>query len=363
MKHPCSPSAGTRDAQVPRAVRRRLLACTAGLLIAASASGPSLAQTPPRKLMMSIGHANFFPSTEAYAYAVPLQLGYFAQEGLDVSIEPTASDSTGIQLVTAGEAQIGMAGPSMAFTAIAKGAKIMPVFNLTPRYGTGLAVLRDGPIKTPADMKGKNLGVASVASSRAVEAKVMIKAAGMEPDRDVGVVPVGYGAQAAAALTNNQVAGLYMWDNAYFVLQARGVELRVIRDVFPEATQLLDYVLFFNSDLVAKEPQTVEKFGRAVAKGMAYMVANPDASLALFYKTFPQVVPKNDVDRQVDLKTIRAVAKAIDIKGSAVPRWGYFPEAFVDTTVKFFKDRGEVPASTEVGKVYTNRFADAYNKF
>jgi NitT/TauT family transport system substrate-binding protein len=334
-------------------------------LIAAATAATSLghAQQAPRKLTMSIGHAFFFPSTEAYAYAVPLQLGYFAQEGLDVKIEPTSSDSTSIQLVTAGEADIGMAGPSTAFNAIGRGARIIPAFNLTPRYGTGLAVLANSPIQVPADMKGKTLGVADVASGRAIEAKVMLKSAGLEVDKDTSIVAVGYGAQAAAALTSNRVSGLYMWDNAYFLLQARGIELRVIRDVFPEAKQMLDYVMFFNSDLVRKEPEVVAKYGRAVARGMAYMSANPDAALELFYKTFPQNAPKTSQDREVDLKTIRGVAGAINIKGSALPKWGYFPESFVDTTVKFYKDRGEIPASVDAKKVFTNQFVDAYNKF
>lgn len=363
---PKNPSSGNRSWQ-RKTSRRRTALSTSAMLVACSIllelpSRSSHAETPV-SLKMTLGHQYLSPAEEAYAYAVPLQLGYFKQEGLDVTLEPTSGSTVAIQLVASGKADIGMSGPSTTFDAIGKGAKIISVFNLTPRYGTGLAVPEDSQIRKPADLRGQTLGVASLSSGRVPEAETMLANAGLQVGQNVEMVAVGTGAQAAAALQSHQVAGLYLWDNAYFVMQAQGIHLRIIRDVFPQANGLLDYVMFVRTDLVEKQPQVVEKLGRAIAKGMQYMVANPDTALDLFYKTFPDVKAKNAQERAIDLYTIRQVAKAIDVNSTASRQWGYFPDPSVSESLTFYRSKGAISANVPLNQLYTNRFTAAFNNF
>ena len=74
--------------------------------------------------------------------------------------------------------------------------------------GYGLAVPADSPIQKAADLKGKNIGMTSLASAGVVVARAQVAAAGLDPDRDVNIVVAGEGAQPAALIRNRQIDAL-----------------------------------------------------------------------------------------------------------------------------------------------------------
>jgi hypothetical protein len=110
-----------------------------------------------------MGHQEIAPPEDLYAHAIPKRLGYFAAEGIDVALQ---LGTTAVQLVAACQADIGQAGTSDVLVGAARGAPIPAFYNCTPRFGPGLAVLRDSPIRSPADLRGKRLGLLAARSQR-----------------------------------------------------------------------------------------------------------------------------------------------------------------------------------------------------
>ena len=66
-----------------------------------------------------------------------------------------------------------------------------------------MSVLEDGPIKDVKDLKGKTVGVFSLATGGIAFMKSYMRANGMDPDKDIQLVAVGLGAPPIEALRTN----------------------------------------------------------------------------------------------------------------------------------------------------------------
>lgn len=325
-------------------------------------AGNGDADRPLRKVTMIVGHQAISPGEEVYAYAVPLQLGYFAEEGLEVELQTSAGSAAAVQLVTAGQAEFGMGNSASIMNAVSQGAPIIMVYNVIPAYGSGLAVLPDSSIQSPRDLKGKTIGVPSLGSSRYPEARAMVIEADLEPDVDVQFVAVGAGAQAATALTSGQVDGLYLWDAAYAAIEGSGVKLRIIRDVFEGAENLLDYMLYAHTDLLGNEPEVVAGLGRAIAKGTIWALNNPDAAMELYYRTFPDAKPQDDAGLEADRTMGHFAIQQVDIAPTPLTGWGHLPEDRVQFTVDFNVRFEIIDSAEDLDLYFTNQFLEEYNR-
>jgi NitT/TauT family transport system substrate-binding protein len=315
----------------------------------------------PIKLVVAMGHEAPYPGEEAVLYAIPKQLGLFGEANIDVEYQPTAGSGVAVQLVQAGQADLGQGNPSAVFSAIDKGAAIKVVYNIIPRYGSGLAVTESSDISSPDDLNGKTIGVASLASSRLLDAKQMVKAAGLDPEKDVQYVAVGVGAQAASALTSGNVDGLYLWDAAYESMKLSGTELRVIKDVFPNSDKVLDFVEFASEDAIESKGEALEKLGRAAVIAQMWAQQNPEEALDMFYEEFPTVRKNDEAGRAQDLAILRFTLNQFDPSRSDGASWGDTPKDAVEHTAEFLKSGGLVQDVLPYEEYVASQFVEAYN--
>ena len=84
--------------------------------------------------------------------------GYFADVGLEVEIVAPADPSAPPKLVAAGQADIAISYQPQLHLQIAEGLPLVRVGTLIATPLNCLLVLKDGPIKTLADLKGKKVG-------------------------------------------------------------------------------------------------------------------------------------------------------------------------------------------------------------
>src|ERR1043165_1312652 len=93
--------------------------------------------------------------SETRSYFVPKHLGFFKEEGLDVTLQPTEGARQEMQLLAAGKGDAGLGAPPDLLLARGSGAKVRAIFNSVPYHGTSIAVLDNGPLKDPKELKGK----------------------------------------------------------------------------------------------------------------------------------------------------------------------------------------------------------------
>src|SRR5215216_4386277 len=85
--------------------------------------------------------------------------GYYAAEGIDLTINEGRGSANTVQVVAAGSDTFGLADSSSVIATAAKGADIKSVMSLLNSTGFSVVSLASTGIKTPKDLEGKRLAV------------------------------------------------------------------------------------------------------------------------------------------------------------------------------------------------------------
>jgi NitT/TauT family transport system substrate-binding protein len=219
-------------------------------------------------------------TSEARSYFIPKSLGFFKEEGLDVTLQPTDGATQEMQILAAGKGDAGMGAPPAILLARNAGAKVRAIFMTGREHGTSLAVLADGPIKDPKDLKGKKIGVMSMGASRTLDGYAMAQAAGLDPKTDVQWLPVGFGVQAGLALQRGDVQALALWDITYADMEANGIKMRYF--TFPFQKDIFGYVYATTDEKLATRRADIIKVLRSGAKAEIFERASVEAAACVY---------------------------------------------------------------------------------
>jgi NitT/TauT family transport system substrate-binding protein len=321
---------------------------------------PASAQTKIRYLLTS-------PSptvAEATHSSVPEMLGYWKDAGLDVTVTPFNGGTGATQLVISGNAEFTMASPEALLVGRQEGADIKGVYNHTREPIYTLAVLKGSPVQKIEDLKGKTIGVVSLASGGAIVAKAMLRGVGLDPEKDVRWLPVGLGPQTVNALNAKQVDALAIWDWAYAILENSGFEFRHF--VTPGTSKLLSLMLIENGAFLRANPAASTKFAQGIAKGVVFALADPEAAVRIHWAKYPASKPTNMPEDQAMREAVHVVkarlAKYI-LEGRVDPRYGAFTPDEWTSTQSFFLNVGFINKKIDVTDYFTNELVDGVNRF
>src|SRR5208282_3516277 len=92
-------------------------------------------------------------------YYVAKDKGFYKEEGLDVTIKPGGPDIAPEQVLIGGGADVVVDWMPGALAAREKGAPMVNIAQPFKRSGLELTCRADTGVKTPADLKGRTLGV------------------------------------------------------------------------------------------------------------------------------------------------------------------------------------------------------------
>ncbi len=139
---------------------RSLTTLTVALAALCGGIAGAAAQTPTKMTLVQM-HPIMGVGEEVFLYAVPKHLGYFAAEGLDVSIQNTQTGMISAQALQSDNAQVGTTAAEAIMAVREQGGDLVSFFNLKRNAGTFLVVLPDSPIQKLEDLKGKTIGAPS----------------------------------------------------------------------------------------------------------------------------------------------------------------------------------------------------------
>ncbi len=116
-------------------------------------SGPAFAADPLTLQLKWVTQAQFA------GYLVAKAKGFYDAEGLDVTIKPGGPDISPVQVIAAGGADVVVDWMADALASREKGVKLVNIAQPFKSSGLLLVCRKDTGITTPADFKGKTLGV------------------------------------------------------------------------------------------------------------------------------------------------------------------------------------------------------------
>jgi NitT/TauT family transport system substrate-binding protein len=313
---------------------------------------------------IKVGWAAPVVSAAAAPFAVAQRMGWFAQEGLSVSVFPMPGSVDVVKQVATGDLLYGFPSVEPMTILRPQGVKAKTFYTAFQGNVYGMAVAEDSPIRTFTDLKGKTIGVTSMGSAGVIVARALVANAGLNADTDVRIIAVGEAGQAAVMVRNHQIDSLSQFDTAYAMIENAGIALRYL-DKAPIAHFPSNGLFALEKTLAERRAEAVG-LARGVAKGTVFVLANPEAAARLFYEAYPQLKPTGMDDAAANasaLRQIKALLHVFPLEQSNVTRWGESSlpnyDAYVDFLLKWGVAKQKVPA----GDLVTNDLIDDINKF
>jgi NitT/TauT family transport system substrate-binding protein len=303
-------------------------------------------------------------SSAAAPYAIASKLGWFAKAGLKVELLPHPGSTDCVKSVATRDVQYAV--PSIEPLAIIRpqGVKAKNFYTAYQGNVYGIAVPADSPIKSFADLKGKRIGVTSMASAGVIIARALAAMYGMNPDRDISIVVAGEAAQTAALLQAKQVDALSQYDTQFALTENAGAKLRML--------DTKEIARFPANGFVTLEETLQNKRAEAVgltqgyAKGTIFAINNPVAAVHILWEVFPQTKALGKDEASAlsdDIKTLQARAPNWRLEAGGVTRWGENSlenyQAYIDFLVKY----GVLKERIDAHDIVTNDLIDEINKF
>ena len=258
----------------------------AGGIAAASLPSLSFAQALEKpKCTIAVGGKNLF-------YYLPLtiaeQLGYFKQEGLDLTIVDFAGGARALQAVVGGSADVVSGAYEHTINMQSKGQMFQSfvLAGAAPQLTVGIATSKAANYKSPKDLKGLKIGVSAPGSSTNMVANFLLAKGGLKPT-DASIVGVGAGAGVIAALEQGRVDVLSQTDPVMTILEKEG-KIKIIAETrTPKGTEDLfggpmpAASLYAPVDFVRKNPNTIQALTNAMVRTLVWMQdATPQQILA-----------------------------------------------------------------------------------
>ncbi len=233
---------------------------------------------------------DWVPNTNHTGIFVAKDLGYFAEEGIEMEIVQPAEDSSSV-IVGSGRAEFGIYFQPNMVKRLLKDTPITAVAAILQHNTGGIMALADSGIETPKDMAGKKFSTWEDPIDDAT-IKFMVEKDGGNW-ADVSLVP-GESTAATTALRMGMFDSIFVyqgWD--YIHSQTMGVETNFIPLV--DYVKEFDYytpVIIANDDFLKEKPELAKAAMRAIKKGYEYCIENPEVAAEVLIKNAPEGDPE-----------------------------------------------------------------------
>jgi NitT/TauT family transport system substrate-binding protein len=315
------------------------LALVAAALLALGGMQASAQDKPLKKVRLAVGTS--FLNVGYPMNTLPVTLGYWKAEGYDVEVLPVGASLQALQQMVAGNAEFGQVNASVIVQANSKNDLPARIVMGNGVIDWSIAVDADGPIKSVKDLKGKTIGVFSLATGGIAYFNNLLRANGLDPAKDVELVPLGLGAPPIEGLRSNKVQGLLYWASAIATFENAGLKLNKL--VGDDWRKYPDYSLSAMQATLDKDPAMVIAIARGMAKATVYALTNPDCARKLHWERYPSTKPSGadeatliKWDTNTQQAQLDSLAEGFKLGGGKY--WGAVDPAAYDRLIKFMLD-------------------------
>jgi NitT/TauT family transport system substrate-binding protein len=282
------------------------------------------------------------PITEITPLLVEEDKGFYRAQGIDLRFVPGAGGGDAIRNILGGQADVAFTDPGSFFSALDKGAKLRAIYDIYPQNVFNVVSLKGSGITRPADLKGKKIGVYSLASGTRQALQVLLHGAGLS-ESDVTVVVTGV--LNFAPLMQGQVDATAATDTGLLVGRRRGLpQVNVIEvgSVLPASSDLFvvrDEVYRFRRD-------ALQRFLRAYRDAVAWMIARPQEAAQLAVK---RAIDGTDPTLNLEIIRLRNAASVSEL--TRRNGLGAIDVAGLQAAADMYRKLGLVSKRIEVSKV------------
>ncbi|GAA3589368.1 ABC transporter substrate-binding protein [Nonomuraea rosea] len=334
-------------------------AVIAVLLLAAGgcAGGDGAGGEPGAAKKITIASA---PNVFLSALYVAQDDGLFAKEGLTVEIVEVESGNDSVAALASGQAQYADVGfEDLAELSKAGDDSVVMAHDILNRVTLTLVMRKEVAARKKVSaasplrdrlvaLKGLKIGITSPGSPTDTYMRYYLGSVGLDPERDVEIVPLGGGSALLAALEKGQIDAYHLSPPTPYVAAEKGFGVVLIDGPKGEVPELdkFDYTAWATSrEWAGANTATAAAFSRVLAQATAKVKRQPDAVAAQILDDL------GSTDQATVLRTVKAMSPALSDKGC-------FDGAVVRRTLdvmlrlKILEDR----ADAAEGRLWTNDY-------
>ncbi len=257
---------------------RNLLWLVLPVVALAAACRPEPTPVPQQPVTLQL---QWVTQAQFAGYYVALDKGWYAEEGIDLTIKPGGPDITPVDLLAAGTADFATALLADLAVAVQDGKPLISIAQIQQSNGLLLLAFKSSGIQAPSDFKGKRIGV--WLGDWEAQFRALIAKEGLT-ENDFELVAQGFSMEPF--LRGDLDVASAMIYNEYHVVLENGVS--------PDELNIIDYAdygLDFPGDTLCARRETCEqdpdlcvRMLRASLRGWQYAVDYPEEAAALVLK-------------------------------------------------------------------------------
>src|SRR6185503_5082822 len=217
-----------------------------------------------------------YSSVNPHALLVSLaeKRGLFTKYGLASVVVYIPGGSTVVQTMMSGDIDLGQLTGAPGVAANLRGADIVYIAMTDDRMGYQLATRKD--IKSPADLKGKRLGISRFASSSDFGTRTLLKRLGIDP-KEVTILQIGNETERLAALKSGTIDGSVF--NAPFGSVAKKFNFNILADAAALGIPYFNTGMCGSAKLLQKNEGRILNFMRAYVEAIKIFKTEPEYTL------------------------------------------------------------------------------------
>jgi NitT/TauT family transport system substrate-binding protein len=310
-----------------------------------SGGGSSAGKTPVSFMLanptITLGHTQL---------AVAAEQGYFGDNGVAFNLLTSQGTAAVVQAVATGSADLGQADTLAIDTAATKGvSNITAVCSYVAANIYSIAVPANSSVKTVADLKGKRIGVQSLATGAYYNAEVLLNQAGLSPS-SATFVTLGSSAALLHALQGGQVDAVATIDTDLGNYKNANFNVRVFQPSGPFQWQW--NVVVANNAFLASHKAAVASTCKAIQEGEYFAVNYPAQAVQDYQKYGGDTTGLSD--SQAEAEVMARAKPAFKSYPAGKDQWGWMNTGQMQSLANLYKSLKLYTDTPTVSSLYSD---------
>ncbi len=312
------------------------------------AASAAAATQPLREITLAMP---YIPNVQFAQFYLADKKGYYAAEGLKIKFDYNFETDV-IQRIAQGTVQFGMGSGDSILLARAQGLPVVTVATNNQRFPTVFFSKAEANIKTPADLKGKRVGIPGHFGASYIGLLALLYANKIK-ESELNIQDIGFAQVAALTEGKVEVASGY-GNNEPVQLDQQGIKVNVINvaDFYPLASD----GIVTSETQIKDQAELVHGFVRATLKGMQDVIANPDQGFQAALDVIPELKNADAKTQDLQRKVLQATLPYWQSDTTKQQGAGFSDIKSWQATHTFLRDSGLLKSDVDLSKAFTNDF-------
>jgi len=300
------------------------------------------AQTP---LTLFLG---YIPNVQFAPVYVALDRGYFADAGLNITLEHSYNETDGLTRIGVNQLQFGVISGEQIILARAQSAPVVYFFRWYQKFPVGIASPVSANITDPKQLAGHVVSVPAKYGASYIGFQALLNAVGLKESDLKDVQEIGFNTAPLLCAGKIDASVVYV-ANEPVQIEQQCFKTNVI--AISDYANLVANGFVTNETTIQNHPDWVRGIASAFAKGLADTIADPDSAYTISKKYIPNL-GDDPVQKQVLLNSILLWKSPTNTPGYSDPAaWKLTQDTLLAMKL--------IAQPLDLSKVFTNDYVPA----